>query len=119
MAKAAWSEKRRRAAAFRPRPGPTPQVGRLDVRWVSGFDRSCFLVSTPDLSVRHHEAYVALMNDLRAATGCTAAEILAHGSKVRTLLFFAEDQLARTGTLASLIGRQKHVYELPAVPPAF
>jgi hypothetical protein len=91
----------------------------LDVRWVSPFDRSCFLVSTPDLNARHHAAYVALMDDLRAATGCTAAEILAHGQKVRALLSFAEDQLARAGALDNLVGRQKHVYELSATPPAF
>jgi hypothetical protein len=113
------NEKRRRAAAYHARPGPTPDVGQLRVRWASPFDRSCFLVSTPDLAIRHRRPYDALMHDLRATTGCTEAEILAHGSRVRSRLLIAQDQLARSGALANLGGRQKHEYDLAPVPPAF
>jgi hypothetical protein len=113
------AEKRRRAAAFPTLPGPTPSAGSLAVRWASPFDRSCFLVSAPELAAGHQQPYEQLMDQLTTATGCTEAEILTHGHNVRALLFFAEDRLARTGALASLVGRQKHKYELAAVRPAF
>jgi hypothetical protein len=113
------AEKRQRAAAFPTLPGPTPSVGSLAVRWGSPFDRSCYLVSAPELATRHPEPYEHLMQRLTAGTGCTESEILAHGHKVRALLFFAEDRLARSGALASLVGRQKHAYQLQAVKPGF
>jgi len=113
------AEKRRRAAAFPAVPGPTPSAGTLAVRWSSPFDRSCFTVSAPELARQHPEPYGQLMDQLTSGTGCTEQEILAHGQKVRAELFFAEDRLARTGALASLVGRQKHGYELAAVIPAF
>jgi hypothetical protein len=113
------ADKRRRAAEFPTLPGPTPSAGSLAVRWGSAFDRSCFLVSAPDLPTKHPQVYEQLMSHLTSGTGCTEEEILAHGHKVRALLFFAEDRLARTGALASLVGRQKHEYELAAVRPEF
>jgi hypothetical protein len=112
-------EKRRRAAAFRPRPGPTPDVGVLDVHWGSAFDRSCYLVSTPGLADKHRASYNHLMHDLTTETGCTESEILSHGWRVRNLLAFAKEQLSRTGALAGLIGQQKYPYELPPVIPPF
>ena len=113
------AEKRRRAASFPSLPGPTPAAGSLDVIWTSQFDRSCYLVTAPNLAVKHPKRYEQLMHQLRDGTGCTEAEILAHGNKVRALLYFAEDRLSRTGALASLSGKQKHQYELAAVNPAF
>lgn len=113
------AEKRRRAASFPTLPGPTPAAGSLDVSWSSPFDRSCYLVSAPDLAVKHPKPYDLLMQQIKAGTGCTEAEILAHGHKVRALLYFAEDRLSRTGALAGLVGKQKHQYELAAVNPAF
>jgi len=113
------AEKRRRAANFPSLPGPTPSAGTLAVRWSSPFDRSCFLVSAPDLATKHPQPYEQLMDQLTSGTGCSEAEILAHGKQVRAMLFFAEDRLARTGALASLVGRQKHEYELGAVKPGF
>lgn len=111
--------KRRLAAAFPSRPGPTPDSGALEVRWASGFDRACFLVSTPNLSTKHRAPFESLMHDLTSATHCSEAEILAHGQKVRALLRLAEDRLKQSGTLPRLMGRQKHVYDLAAVTPSF
>jgi hypothetical protein len=119
MPRTSVTDKQRRAAAFGPRPGPTPQTGRLDVRWASAFDRACFLVSTQGLRARHCDAYNTLIQNLRAGTGCTEAEILAHGNKVRSVITYAEDRLHRAGALGHLSGKQKHLYELPAVRPAF
>ena len=112
-------DKRRRAAAFPLRPGRTPSSGALQVSWASAFDRSCYLVSAPDHATKHPAPYAQLMQELTTETGCTEEEIIAHGNKVRALLFFAEDRLSRTGVLAGLVGRQKHEYALPAVNPAF
>lgn len=112
-------DKRRRAAAFAARPGPTPDVGVLDVHWRSAFDRSCYLVSTPGLAEKHRASYTHLMHDLTTETGCTEAEVLAHGRRVRTLLAFAKEELSRTGVLAGLVGQQKHPYDLPPVAPSF
>jgi len=119
MTTATSAEKRLRAAAFSAVPGPTPSVGALAVRWSSPFDRSCFLVSAPELAGKHDQPYEELMEQLTSGTGCTEAEILEHGRKVRAELFFAEDRLARIGALASLVGRQRHGYILAPVVPAF
>jgi hypothetical protein len=113
------AEKRRRAALFPALAGPTPSAGSLAVRWASPFDRSCFMVSAPELAAGRRPPYEQLMEQLTSATGCTEGEILAHGNNVRARLFFAEDRLARTGALASLVGEQKHRYELAAVRPDF
>lgn len=113
------AEKRQRAATFPPASGATPMRGALDVSWDSPFDRMCYLVAAPDLPIKRPARYDALLQELTAATGCTAEELLAHGNKVRAMLFFAEDRLARSGALAELEGKQKHPYRLPPVVPAF
>jgi hypothetical protein len=112
-------DKRRRAAAFHPRPGPTPDISPLDVHWANAFDRSCFLVATPALATKHPAAYRHLMHDLTAETGCTEAEILAHGQKARRRLTFVRDELRRAGAFTGLVGRQTYIYDLPAVRTAF
>lgn len=109
--------KRRLAAAFQPRPGPTPDSGALEVRWASAFDRACFLVTTPNLSVRYQGPYEHLMRDLTNATGCTEEEILTHGQKVRRMLQIAEGRLRQNGGLQA--GRQKQAFDLAAVTPSF
>jgi hypothetical protein len=113
------TDKRRRAASFSPRPGPTPDVGPLDVHWASPFDRACYLVSTPGLAEKHRAGYNHLMRDLTHETGCTPEEIMAHGRRVRNVLAFAKEQLARAGALAHLVGTQKLPYDLHPVTPAF
>ena len=112
-------QKRYRAAAFASRPKPATIVGHLEVRWASAFDRACFLLSTPTPSPRHRAAYGRLLRDLSNETGCTAPELLAHGRKVRALLFFAQDQFARNGVLSRLQPGEKCVYDLPPVRPGF
>jgi hypothetical protein len=112
-------QKRYRAAAFGSRPKPATVVGRLEVRWSSAFDRACFLISSPPPHPRHRAAYGRLIRDLCNETGCTTAELLAHGRKVHALLFFAQDQLARNGAIARLQPGKKCVHELAAVTPAF
>lgn len=112
-------QKHSRAAAFAPRPGPSPHIGRLEVRWANAFDRSCFLVADPELEAKCPASYHRLLRELMNETGCTKAEILAHGRKVRSLLASAEDHLRRTGELAKLHTRQKYPYALPAVRQDF
>jgi len=113
------AEKRQRAATFPKASGATPTQGSLEVSWDSPFDRMCYLVSATDLATKNRSRYDALMQELITATGCSDEEILSHGLKVRALLFFAEDRLARQGALASLVGKQKHLYRLTPVNPAF
>jgi hypothetical protein len=113
------TEKRHRAASLSPGSGPTPTQGSLDIEWESPFDRLCYLLSAPDLARRHRNRYQVLLTELTTGTGCTEEELLAHGLKVRALLFFAEEHLAREGALANLVGTQKHPYRLASVKPAF
>jgi hypothetical protein len=112
-------QKRHRAAAFAARPLPTTTVGRMEVRWSSVFDRACFLVTSPPAGARSRIPCDRLMRDLTNETGCTRAEILAHGRKVRALLFFAEEKLTRSGELGRLLPGARYVYQLPAVGHAF
>jgi hypothetical protein len=113
------AEKRLRAAAFPPASEAAPTPGALEVVWDSPFDRLCYLVSAADLPLKHASRYAKLMAELMAGSGCTEDELLAHGHKVRAVLFFAEDHLARQGALASLVGKQQHRYRLARVRPAF
>ena len=113
------TEKRRRAAAFAIRPGPTPTVGSLVIQWASAFDRSCFLVSTPGLSLKHQRPYDQLIKALTDATGCTVSEILAHGSRVRAVLVLADNRLTQSDAPGHSVGVQRHSYELRPVPPRF
>jgi hypothetical protein len=112
-------EKRQRAAAFPPASATSSTKGALDVVWDSPFDRLCYLVSATDLARKHRLRYDALMTELITGTGCTEDEVLAHGLKVRGLLFFAEDRLARQGALATLVGKERHPYRLACVTPEF
>lgn len=113
------TEKRQRAAAFPPATGTAPTSGSLEVEWESPFDRLCFLVSAPDLATKHKAKYATLMTELTAGSGCTEEELIAHGLKVRALLFFAEERLSRQGDLAGLVGKQKYPYRQAKVNPAF
>ncbi len=111
--------KRQRASSFPAAAGVNPSSGRLDVQWDSPFDRLCFLISSPDLAVKNRARYDKLLTEITAGSGCTEEEVLAHGNKVRAVLFFAEDQLARQGQLERLTGREKFAYRLAPVTPAF
>lgn len=112
-------QKRLRATAFSPSKGAAPSCGLLDVQWESAFDRLCFLVSSPDLAIKNQDRYAKLMAEIIAGSGCTEEEVLAHGNKVRAVLFFAQDRAAKDGLLAGLTGRNKLPYKLPPVNPAF
>ncbi|HTS87228.1 MAG TPA: hypothetical protein VMG41_01955 [Gemmatimonadales bacterium] len=119
MTKLSQDEKRRRAAALPSPSGANPSCGPLDVSWDSAFDRMCYMVSAPDLAVRNARRYQKLMAEAMEATGCTEEEIIAHGNKVRAVLFFAQDRLTKQGALAGLAGKQKYAYRLPPVSPMF
>ncbi len=112
-------QKRQRAAALPHASAPAATQGLLEVLWDSPFDRLCYLISAANLALKHRARYAALLEELTAGTGCTEEELIAHGMKVRALLFFAEENLARQGLLASLVGRQKYIYRLAPVKPAF
>lgn len=119
MTSSTQEEKRQRATAFPTPTGATPTWGQLDVQWESPFDRLCFLVSAPDLSVKHQARYAKLLAELMEGSGCTEEEVLAHGNKVRAYLFFAQDRLTKEGQLKGLKGKEKYTYHLPKVAPAF
>jgi hypothetical protein len=112
-------QKRRRAVSFPPASGAAPSSGLLDVQWDSPFDRLCFQVSSPDLAIKNRARYAKLLAEIMAGSGCTEEEIIAHGNKVRAVLFFAQERLAREGRLAGLSGREKYPYRLTPVTPAF
>ena len=111
--------KRQRASEFPRVEGTAPTCGALSVQWDSPFDRQCFVLSKPDLSVKNPKMYAKVLAELIAGSGCTEKELLAHGNKVRAYLFFAEDRLAKKGLLATLGAREKYAYQLPQVIPAF
>ena len=112
-------QKRQRAIAFPPASGAAPSCGLLEVRWESSFDRLCFLVSSPDLAIKNKGRYTKLMSEIMSGSGCTEEEVLAHGNKVRAILFFAQDRAAKEGRLAQLKGKEKYPYQLAPVNPAF
>lgn len=123
MTSATQDQKRQRAAAF-PDDSPlartvTPASGPLAVEWESTFDRLCYMVAAPDLATKNPRRYQKLIGELTSTTGCTEEEVLAHGNKVRAVLFFAQDNLSRTGELKQLVGRQRYAYRLPRVNPVF
>lgn len=113
------ASKRVRAAQLAADRNAPRAPGPLQVIWDSRFDQLCFQVSEPDLPGTDQPQFTSLMNDLTTGTGCTEEELLAHGSKVRGILFFAEDHLTRRGALDSLMGTQQHRYRLHAVTPEF
>jgi hypothetical protein len=96
-----------------------PITGALDVQWARPFDRLCYELARPGLARRHRERYDGFLEPLVAGTGCTEAELLTHGQKVRSMLFFAEDRLARQGLLDRLGSQQQVQYSLPPVTMAF
>jgi hypothetical protein len=115
--------KRQRATSFtgkNPAPGTsTASAGALSVVWESPFDQMCHAVSADDLAVKNARRYRKLMDEIVESTGCTEDEILAHGRKVRAVLFFAQDRLAREGALRHLTGKARYEYRLPPVNHAF
>jgi len=113
------AEKRGRAAAFSPVSVAAPTPGNLEVLWGSPFDRVCYEVSASGLARKHRAQYDLLLTELTTGTGCTEDEIITHGQTVRSVLFFAEDRLARQGALASLVGQQQYRYHQPPVTRAF
>jgi len=113
------AEKRERAATLSPASVAAPTPGNLEVHWDSPFDRLCYDVSASGMARKHRARYDILLAELTTSTGCTEEEVLTHGQKVRSVLFFAEDRLARQGALASLVGQQQHRYRLPPVTLSF
>ena len=119
MSTTTQDEKRHRAATLAPTAGTGPSSGRLDVSWDSAFDRLCFLVSSPDLAIKKKARYDKLLAEITEASGCTDEEVIAHGNKVRAVLFFAQEHIAREGHLDQLTGSEKYAYRLAPVRPAF
>jgi hypothetical protein len=115
--------KRQRATSFTGRstgPGTlSAPAGVLSVVWESPFDHMCHAVSAEDMAVKNARRYRKLMDEIIESTGCTEEEILAHGRKVRAILFFAQDRLAREGALRHLTGKARYEYRLPPVALAF
>lgn len=119
MALLTSAEKRERAAALSLPTPRDPIPGTLDVAWDSPFDRLCYDVSASGMARKHRQRYDQLMAELISSTGCTEEELLSHGQKVRSMLFFAEDKMGREGALARLGGNQQLPYRLAAVTQAF
>jgi hypothetical protein len=113
------SDKRGRAAALSLSSAHIPISGTLDVAWDSPFDRLCYDISASGMARKHRERYEVLLADLTERTGCTEEELLTHGQKVRSVLFFAEDKLGRNGELTRLVGNQQYPYRLAPVTQAF
>jgi hypothetical protein len=112
-------QKRHRAASFPPARGADPTCGLLSVRWDSPFDRLCFMISSPELATKNSRRYATLLEELTTGSGCTEEEVLAHGNKVRAVLFFAHERLRKDGSFGSLAAKEKYLYQLPLVSPAF
>lgn len=113
------TDKCQRAATLRLGRKLEPIAGALDVQWGRPFDRLCYELARPGLARRHREQYDAFLEPLIAGTGCTEAELLTHGQKVRNMLFFAEDRLARQGLLSRLGSQQQVKYSLAPVTMSF
>jgi hypothetical protein len=113
------ASKRQRAAALTATGAPIPTSGNLAVTWASPFDSLCYELAAPAMARKQPERYDGLVADLTSRTGCTEDEVLTHGQKVRSVLYFAEDRLGRQGVLARLSGNQQHPYRLAAVTLAF
>jgi hypothetical protein len=77
------------------------------------------MIAEPELATKNSRRYAQLLAELVAGSGCTESEILAHGQKVRAVLYFAEARLTRDGSLRGLVGKEKFVYQQPCVTPAF
>lgn len=113
------TDKCQRAAALPLGPSLPPIPGALDVQWGRPFDRLCYELAHPGLARRHRDRYDAFLQPLMDGTGCTEAELLTHGQKVRSMLFFAEDRMARQGLLHRIGSQQQMHYSLSPVTMAF
>jgi hypothetical protein len=113
------TDKNQRAATLPLGIALPPIGGALDVEWSRPFDRLCYELATPGLARRHRDQYDSFLRALVEGTGCTEAELLTHGQKVRNMLFFAEDRLGRQGLLAALGRHQQIKYTLPPVTMSF
>lgn len=113
------AEKRERAASFSPDTAFPPIPGALDVQWERPFDRLCYDLAASGLARKHRDRYDAILAPLVDGTGCTEDEVLTHGQKVRSMLFFAEDRMGRQGLLGRLGSQQQIKYRLSAVTMAF
>lgn len=92
-----------------------PDYGPLDVQFGCPFDCMCYMATVDGLAGKKPEKYNRLMEYLATETGCTEREVIAHGQKVRALLWFAVDRFRREGQAVA----RKLKYPLPAVRPAF
>jgi hypothetical protein len=113
------AQKRARAAAITPTEALPPVLGNLDVEWASPFDRLCYDVSAAGLARKQPARYGVLMQELTERSGCSEDELLDHGFKVRSVLFFAEDRLGRQGLLSRLVGNQQIPFRLAPVTQSF
>jgi hypothetical protein len=113
------ADKRLRAATLSSKGAAAPTPGNLDVHWDSPFDRLCYDVSASGMARKDRARYDLLLAELTMSTGCTEDEVITHGQKVRSMLYFAEDRLGREGVLARLVGTQQHPYRLAPVTMAF
>ena len=113
--------KRQRAAAFtvKGKSSPVANSGSLAVVWESPFDQMCHAVAADDLPIKNACRFRKLMDEIVESTGCTEDEVLAHGRKVRAVLYFAQDRLSREGALRHLSGKARYEYRLPPVTLAF
>jgi hypothetical protein len=94
----------------------SPSYGPLDVEFESAFDCATYIVTAEKQPVRNAKKYKELMAFLSEATGCEDEEIIAHGQKVRGLLYFGLDSLRNKGTV---VGKEKIKYPMRTVRPAF
>ncbi len=113
------AEKRDRASSLTLGAPLPPIPGGLDVQWERPFDRLCYDVAASGLARKHRERFDALLAPLIAGTGCSEAEILSHGQKVRSMLYFAEDRMGRQGLLGRLGSKEQMPYHLSPVTMAF
>lgn len=94
----------------------SPAYGPLDVQFESAFDCAAYIVTAEKLPVKSAQKYKALMEYVSTSTGCAEEEVIAHGNKVRGLLYFGLESLRNKGTA---VGKEKIKYPMRAVKPAF
>ena len=94
----------------------SPAYGPLEVEFESAFDRAAYIVTAEKLPTKNAKKYKELMEFLNSATGCNDDEVIAHGNKVRGLLYFSLESLRNKGTA---VGKEKIKYPMRAVRPAF
>jgi hypothetical protein len=94
----------------------SPAYGPLEVEFESAFDRATYIVTAEKLPAKNARKHKELMEYLSSATGCDDEEIIAHGQKVRGLLYFGLDSLRNKG---SALGKERIRYPMRPVKPAF